>query len=195
MVIDRSRARGSALIAFVVLFAGGACAKEKATPAASALAVSAATAAPIDLVPLPMDTAAVELKQLRLTMPALEKWAKTQSVLNAVTSAHPEVLLNLQRNTQIKTVDQMITMFGKQPQLRAALDETHMSAHDYLLTMIAMQTAWEGYSKSAGGTPLPADLPPALVENIAFLRTNMPAVQHVLGTIKNAGPMTAVPRR
>ena len=197
MVIDRSRVRRSTLLALVIVLVGGACARDKAAPAASTAtgataSASASSAVPLDLVPLPPDTAAGELRQFRLTIPVLERWAKTQTALNTVAAAHPEVLLNLQRNTQIKTVDQMIAVFAKQPQIRGALDATHMSAHEYLITMITMQTAWEGYAKSAGGTPLPADLPPALVENIAFLRANMPAVQHVLGTIRN-NPRPATP--
>lgn len=195
MVIARSRARHPALLALAILAAAGACSKEKAAPAASAPATApssaptaASSAVPLDLVPLPPDTAAGELKEYRLTLPIIEKWAKAQSALNAVTTAHPEVLLNLQRNSQIKTVDQMVAMFGKEPLLKKALDETHVSAHDYLLTMISMQEAFKGYTMSAGGTPLPADLPPALVENIAFLRANMPTVQHILGTVKNNPP-------
>ena len=195
MVNARSCARRPAYLALALLVVGASCAKDKPAPAAapSAAAAAAASAVPIDLVPLPPDTAAAELKQYRLTMPLLQRWAKTQSAINTVTTAHPEVLLNLQRNPQIKTMDQMIVMFGKEPLLRGALEETHMSAHDYLLTTICLQLAQEGLIRSAGGTPLPTDLPPALVENIAFLRANMPAVQKVLGTIKNnptpaAGP-------
>jgi hypothetical protein len=195
VVIVRSRARRPALIALIAVAAAAACAKEKPVPAVSApdaapsaAPTAASSAVPLDLVPLPPDTAGAELKQYRLSLPMLERWAKTQSALNAVTTAHPEVLLNLQRNAQIKTVDQMVAMFGKEPLLKQALSETQMSAHDYLLTMISMQTAWEGYARSAGGKPLPADLPPALVENIGFLRANMPAVQHILGTIKNNPP-------
>jgi hypothetical protein len=89
---------------------------------------------------------------------------------------------------RIKTMDQLVAKFGAEPLLRTALKETGTSAREYLLTMMSMQSAWQGYMRSAAGTPLPNDLPPALVENIAFLRANMPMVQHILGTIKNNPP-------
>lgn len=195
MVIARSRARRPALLALAILAAGGACSKEKAAPAASAPAAApsaasaaASSAVPLDLVPLPPDTAAAELKEYRLTIPKLEQWAKTTSALNAVTAAHPEVIVNMQRDTRIKTMDQLVAKFAAEPLLRPALKEANTSAREYLLTMMSMQSAWQGYMRSASGTPLPNDLPPALVENIAFLRTNMPMVQHILGTIKNNPP-------
>jgi hypothetical protein len=195
VIIARFRARRLAFLALAILASSGACSKEKTAPAASAAAASpgaasaaASSAVPLELVPLPPDTAAAELKEYRLTIPKLEKWAKTTSALNALTAAHPDVIVNMQRDTRIKTLDQLIATFGAEPLLRPALKESNTSAHEYLLTMMSMQSAWQGYMRSAGGTPLPNDLPPALVENIAFLRANMPMVQHILGTIKNNPP-------
>lgn len=155
------------------------------TPAPSSGA--AASAPNLGLVPLPdmpPDTAAGLLKQFELTLPKLEKWAKAQSALNVLTKQNPQMLPHLQAQAAPKTLDQMIAMIGSEPKIRAALKQNGSTPRDYVLTMIAMQQAMQGYARVAEGKPLPNDLPPATAANIVFVQKNMPAIQQVLATIQ-----------
>jgi hypothetical protein len=157
------------------------------TPAPAPSSGATAPAPNLGLVPLPdmpPDTAAGLLKQFELTLPKLEKWAKAQSALNVLTKQNPQMLPRLQAQAAPKTLDQMIAMIGSEPKIRAALKQNGSTPRDYVLTMIAMQQAMQGYARVAEGKPLPNDLPPATAANIVFVQKNMPAIQQVLATIE-----------
>jgi len=191
VVTNGSRAHRSVRLALIVVAIGAACSKEKAAPPAAAAtppSTAPSSAVPLDLVPLPPDSALAELKQYRLTLPAIQKWANATSSLNLITRDHPEYIPNQQRDPEIKTLDQLIAAFGKQPQIGAALVKAGTSPHDYVLTMVALQSAFQLYPRVAGGARLPDGVPPAIVDNVAFVKANMPSIQHILGTIRNNPP-------
>jgi hypothetical protein len=173
-----------------------ACAREKpkadastaaTTPPPSAVGApptpgAAAAPSPLELVPLPPDTAAGQLKAYRLSMPLLQRWGKTQAAVNALSRQQPNLLNGLRQANAPKSIDQLIALIGSQPDLRRVLKANGMSAHDYVLTIIAIQQAQQGAQQVMSGRPLPADLPPAIVANITFVQKNAAAVKQAIGS-------------
>ena len=185
MSIALHRAAG---VLSVMLF-GAACAREKAPaapPTAAATATPSTAAAapdPIGLVPLPEDKAAGELKRYQLSMAGLRAWGTAQGAVNVATAAHPEVLQSM-KLTPPRTLDEMIGMMNAQPVIRDALKRSNLSAHDYVLTMLAMNQAIEGFQRKNAGTSLPPDLPPALLQNIDLVGKNLPEIEQLLKSIQ-----------
>jgi len=191
VVTNGSRVHRSALLPIAIVVLAVGCSRKDAPPVAKTTttpATAPSSAVPLDLVPMPPDTALAELKNYRLTLPTFQKWANATSALNLLTNTHPELIPSPARNPQIKTLDQLIAAFAKEPQIRSALDQAGLSPHDYVLAMMAMTSAFQLYTRTAGGAPLPAGVPPAIADNVAFLKANMPAIQHILGTIRNNPP-------
>ena len=174
-----------------------ACKSEKAPASAppAPAAPSAAPAAPgapanapdpVGLVPLPEDKAAKEAVAYRLTIPDLQKWGRAQAAIDSAISMHPDAFASIKQNPP-RTLDEMIGVIGGQPVIAAALKRSGMSAHDYVLTMVAMNQAIEGYQRKAAGQQLPPNLPPALVANIALVEQNAPLIQQILAPKKAPG--------
>jgi hypothetical protein len=182
-----------AALALVCSVVVAACAREKA-PAAGAAAPdsaphdsAAAPAAapvpdPVGLVPLPEDKAAADLKDYRISLAGLQTWGRAQSAINAATKGHPEIL-EAMKKTPPRTLDEMIALMNSQPAIRGALQRSGISAHDYVLTMLAMNQAIEGYQRKASGQTLPPNLPPAVTANIALVEKNLPEIQKILTSI------------
>ena len=195
MFIVPPRARRVAALALGGVLFAGACAKDRpkspadapgvaTTPASGAAAAPATSASPIDLVPLPPDTAAGELKLYRLSMERLQRWGRAQNAMNALTVQHPEILDSMKLSDAPKSLDQMIALIGSEPRFRSIFKNAGMNAHDYVITMIAMQQAMQGFQRVAAGNPLPADLPPALVANVTFVQQNLRTIQQILGPMR-----------
>lgn len=189
MVTDLSRVSAAALT-LIVASVLAACTKDKpAAPATSAPPPAAPSAAPgapssdpIGLVPLPEDKAKTELDTYRITVVQIQQWGKAQSAINVVMKEHPDVEEQMKR-TPPHTLDAMITLLDSQPRIHGALKQSGMTAHDFVLTMIATNEAVQGYQRKLTTKSLPPGLPPALAANIGVVEQNLPAINQVFATI------------
>lgn len=169
-----------------------ACKNDKApasappVPPAGPAPAPAGAPDPVGLVPLPEDKAAKEAVAYRLTIPDLQRWSRAQTAVDAAIADHPDAFASIKQNPP-RTLDEMIAVIGGQPVIAAALKRSGMTAHDYVLTMVAMNQAIEGYQRKAAGQQLPPNLPPALAANIALVEQNAPLIQQILAPKKAPG--------
>jgi hypothetical protein len=159
-----------------------ACKATKTPDAAPAAPAAAAPpAAPIlPLGPVPDDSAAMLLKEFRLTMPALQQFAKAQSAFDKVTKADPAVLAALRQRSQNGTLDNVVAGVTEQPKLRSALAAAGSTPRTFIVTGMALTQSMEGLQMMAQGKPLPAGVSPATLENISFVQKNLPAIRALL---------------
>lgn len=181
----RARARRSfrsgALIITAALIATACKATKTPDAAPAAPAAAAPPAAPIlPLGPVPDDSAAMLLKEFRLTMPALQQFAKAQSAFDKVTKADPAVLAALRQRSQNGTLDNVVAGVTEQPKLRSALAAAGSTPRTFIVTGMALTQSMEGLQMMAQGKPLPAGVSPATLENISFVQKNLPAIRALL---------------
>jgi hypothetical protein len=181
----RARARRSfrsgALIITAALIATACKATKTPDAAPAAPAAAAPPAAPIlPLGPVPDDSAAMMLKEFRLTMPALQQFAKAQSAFDKVTKADPAVLAALRQRSQNGTLDNVVAGLTEQPKLRSALAAAGSTPRTFIVTGMALTQSMEGLQMMAQGKPLPAGVSPATLENISFVQKNLPAIRALL---------------
>jgi hypothetical protein len=181
----RARARRSfrsgALIITAALIATACKATKTPDAAPAAPAAAAPPAAPIlPLGPVPDDSAAMMLKEFRLTMPALQQFAKAQSAFDKVTKADPAVLAALRQRSQNGTLDNVVAGLTEQPKLRSALAAAGSAPRTFIVTGMALTQSMEGLQMMAQGKPLPAGVSPATLENISFVQKNLPAIRALL---------------
>jgi len=168
-----------------------ACARDKAPAAAapgSAPPAAAAPAAapapdPVGLVPHPEDQATKDHVDYRLTLPLVQRWAQAQSAVDSATNADPRMYESMKKSAP-RTLDEMISVIGTQVPIRNAVKRHGFSVHDYVLTMIALNQAINGYQRKAAGQAMPPNLPAALADNITFVGQNLPAIQALLAPAK-----------
>jgi hypothetical protein len=163
-----------------------ACAKEpaaKAPPASvdTAHASAAPASDPVGLVPLPEDKTSTELRDYRITLPAIQRWARAQNAITAALKDHPDALR--QHAAPPATLDAMVARMDSIPEIHGALARSGMTAHDLVLTMIALNQAVGLYQRRTTKAPLPPGLTPAMMANADFVGQNLAAVQQVLGSI------------
>jgi hypothetical protein len=173
-----------------ILLSVAACSHDKspapaatAQDSASATPAAAPTPDPVGLVPLPEDQATKDLASYRLTLPMLQRWAQAQNAVDSATNANPQLFESMKKAAP-RTLDEMISVIGAQAPIRDALKRHGFTVHDYVLTMIAMNQAINGYQRKAAGQTLPPNLPPVLADNIAFVGQNLPAIQQMLAPAK-----------
>jgi hypothetical protein len=181
----RARARRSfrsgALIITAALIATACKATKTPDAAPAAPAAAAPPAAPIlPLGPVPDDSAAMLLKEFRLTMPALQQFAKAQSAFDKVTKADPAILAALRQRSQNGTLDNVVAGVTEQPKLRSALAAAGSTPRTFIVTGMALTQSMEGLQMMAQGKPLPAGVSPATLENISFVQKNLPAIRALL---------------
>lgn len=181
----RARARRSfrsgALIITAALIATACKATKTPDAAPAAPAAAAPPAAPIlPLGPVPDDSAAMLLKEFRLTMPALQQFAKAQSAFDKVTKADPAILAALRQRSQNGTLDNVVAGLTEQPKLRSALAAAGSTPRTFIVTGMALTQSMEGLQMMAQGKPLPAGVSPATLENISFVQKNLPAIRALL---------------
>jgi hypothetical protein len=181
----RARARRSfrsgALIITAALIATACKATKTPDAAPAAPAAAAPPAAPIlPLGPVPDDSAAMMLKEFKLTMPALQQFAKAQSAFDKVTKADPAVLAALRQRSQNGTLDNVVAGVTEQPKLRSALAAAGSTPRTFIVTGMALTQSMEGLQMMAQGKPLPAGVSPATLENISFVQKNLPAIRALL---------------
>jgi hypothetical protein len=181
----RARARRSfrsgALIITAALIATACKATKTPDAAPAAPAAAAPPAAPIlPLGPVPDDSAAMLLKEFRLTMPALQQFAKAQSAFDKVTKADPAILAALRQRSQNGTLDNVVAGLTEQPKLRSALAAAGSAPRTFIVTGMALTQSMEGLQMMAQGKPLPAGVSPATLENISFVQKNLPAIRALL---------------
>jgi hypothetical protein len=138
---------------------------------------------PIELVPLPPDTAAAALKIYRLDKARLERWAKTQAALNRLSKEHPEIISRMERSAPPRSLDEMIARLAQDSAMRAVIKQSGSSPRDYVIAMVALQQALSGVQHTAGGQALPPDAPPALAANVQFVRDDLAIVQRMMGAL------------
>jgi hypothetical protein len=165
-----------------------ACKATKTPDAAPAAAAApAAPAAPLlPLGPVPDDSAAIALKEFRLTMAAIQQFGKTQVAFDRVTKADPALLTALRQRPQNGTLDDVVSGLEKEPKLRSAIISTGSTPEKFIVTGMAITQSMQGLQMIASGKPLPTGLSPAMLENISFVQKNLPAIRALLAP--GAGP-------
>ena len=166
-----------------------ACAKgpESSPPRAADTAAETARSAapavkdPVGLIPLPEDKGATELREYRITLPMIQQWAKVQNGITAAMKGHPDALGA--HATPPATVDAMIARMDSLPAVHGALVRSKMSAHDYVLTMIALNQAVQLFQRRKANAPMPPGVTPAMLANADFVGQNLAAVQQVFGSL------------
>jgi hypothetical protein len=182
---SRARARRSfrsgALIITAALIATACKATKTPDAAPAAPAAAVAPVAPIlPLGPVPDDSAAMMLKSFKLTMPALQQFAKAQLAFDKVTKADPAILATLRQRSQNGTLDNVVAGLTEQPKLRSALAAAGSSPRTFIVTGMALTQSMEGLQMMAQNKPLPAGLSPATLENISFVQKNLAAIRALL---------------
>lgn len=191
MLTVRPRLRVSRSLLFLLAaMLATACKATKtpdAAPAAAASPVAAAPAAPLlPLGPVPDDSAAIVLKEFKLTMPAIQQFGKTQAAFDRVTKADPALLTALRQRPQNGTLDDVVSGLEKEPKLRSTIISTGSTPQKFIVTGMAITQSMQGLRMIASGKPLPAGLSPAMLENISFVQKNLPAIRAILAP--GAGP-------
>jgi hypothetical protein len=170
------------LATFAILLAAGsalACYQDKppATKAGEQAgnATTAGGSAKLDLQPVPAthDTAIREIDQFRLTQQGLQHWTQAKHALDSLHQTNPEVEARMKAATPPKTVAEAGKRFDDEPKMHAALQQAGISGKDFLLTSIALQQAMKGYQLKAMGKLDQSRVPPAVMENIDFVRAHM----------------------
>lgn len=168
-------------LAPLLLLAGLACSRtHDAAPAARTAAPPPGDGGAIaGLTPMAPDTALAQLRQYRLSMDALQRWARAQRGLNDLTRRDSTVLRSLAQGGRPASIDQMIARFDHIPSIHDTLHGAGISAHDYVLTMIALQQGMQGYVAKQT-KQLRGPVTGALADNIAFVEQNIGTIQSML---------------
>ncbi len=171
-----------AMIAAAALLATACKATKTPDPAPAAPTAAAAqpAASILPLGPVPDDSAAMMLKAFKLTMPALQQFAKAQSAFDKVTKADPAIMTALRQRSQNGTLDNVVAGLSEQPKIRSALAGAGSSPRTFIVTGMALTQSMEGLQMMAQGKPLPTGLSPATLENISFVQKNLPAIRALL---------------
>ena len=177
-------------VAFTLLLASaiGACTKDRPAPPPPAAPPPAPSGAaspshdPVGLVPLPEDKTKTALNDYRITLAQIQQWGRTQSTINTVMKAHPEIETKM-KQTPPHTLDEMVALLDAQPLIHGAFKQNKMPASDFVLTMIATNEAVQNYQRKLSTKALPADLPPAAVANVAVVEQNLAAINQVFASI------------
>jgi hypothetical protein len=175
-------------VALLIIVASsvGACAKDRPTPPPPAAPPPAPAAAPaqdpVGLVPLPEDKTKTALNSYRITLAQIQQWGRTQSTINAVMKAHPEIETKM-KSTPPHTLDEMVGLLDAQPLIHGAFKQNKTSASDFVLTMIATNEAVQNYQRKLSTKALPPDLSPAAVANVAVVEQNLAAINQVFASI------------
>lgn len=186
-LVRRSRV---ARIAPLLLVAALACSRTHDAPPAAAHTTTTPPAgdggAIAGLTPMAPDTALAQLREYRLSMDALQRWARAQRALNDLTRRDSTVLSSLAEGGRPTSMDQMIARFDHVPRIHDALHGAGMSAHDYVLTMVALQQGMQGYVAKQT-KQLRGPVTGALGDNIAFVEQNIGTIRSMLTTLQPDG--------
>ncbi|HVP69772.1 MAG TPA: hypothetical protein VMS45_00530, partial [Gemmatimonadaceae bacterium] len=145
-------------VAFIMVLAStvGACAKDRPAPPPPAPPPAPAAAPaqdPVGLVPLPEDKTKTALNTYRITLAQIQQWGRTQSTINTVMKAHPEIEAKM-KQTPPHTLDEMVALLDAQPLIHGAFKQNKMPASDFVLTMIATNEAVQNYQRKLSAKAL-----------------------------------------
>lgn len=191
--VRAARPAGIVRLAPVALIAALACTggdapAARSTPSASAAAAPTSDAGSVaGLTPLPPDTALRQLRDYRLTLDGLQKWAHAQRALNEITKRDSTVVRALVRGAKPRTIDEMITRIDGVPGMHDTMLRNGITTHDYVLTMLALQEGMQGYAAKRAGQ-LKQPLPGAVGANVDFVERNFNAVQTLIASVNPAPP-------
>ncbi|HEU4642268.1 MAG TPA: hypothetical protein VFS44_07410 [Gemmatimonadaceae bacterium] len=181
-----------ALIAALACTGDGAPAARSTPPAGAAAAPTTDAGSVAGLTPLPPDTALRQLRDFRLTLDGLQKWAHAQRALNDLTKRDSTVIHALTQGTKPRTIDEMIARIDAAPGMHDTMLRNGITAHDYVLTMLALQEGMQGYAAKRAGQ-LKQPLPGAVGANIDFVERNFNAVQTIIASVNPAPAAPAGP--
>jgi hypothetical protein len=180
------------LAAFALPFAlvsALACYQDK-PPAARAAPPAGGDAASLGLRPVPAthDTALREVDSFALTPEVLQRWAAAQRNLNTLNARDPDVVTRMKAGGPPGTFTDMTKRLEGEPAVHHALDQAGISSHDYVLTMIALQQALQGFQVKQAGKLDSARVPPVIMGNIAFVESHLQDVMQAMGVSRSAAP-------
>jgi hypothetical protein len=124
-----------------------------------------------------------ELSDFRLTQERVDRWGAAQRKLNELTRQNPEIINNMVRSAPPKTLDEMVARFDGQPGVHKAIAGVGFSPREYVLTMLSLQRALQGYFGKRAGQ-LKTTPPGVAGENIAFVQQHMAEIQQLMGELR-----------
>lgn len=116
-------------------------------------------------------------------MDGIRAWGKAQLAVTAALDAHPDIVSTIKQN-QPHSFDEMINVFASNPVLADAIKRSGTTPHDFVLTMISLNQAVQGYQRSHAGQPVPPNASPAIVANIGLVEKNLPEIDRIYSSLK-----------
>jgi hypothetical protein len=184
--------RLSTFATLLVVACALACYQEKAPPKATVTASDAAVAAvaaatptgsaSLGLQPVPAthDTAIREVDSFQLTPEVLKRWAVVKHAMDSIHLVDPDVEKRIRGTTPAKSLSDAAARFDAEPVTHKALVESGMSAHDFLLSSVALQQAMRGFQLKQTGKLDQSRVPPVVLGNINFIGTHMPEMMQIM---------------
>ena len=162
-----------------------ACYQEKAPPSATASASTAAAltgSASLGLQPVPAthDTAIREVDNYQLTPEVLQRWAVVKHAMDSLHLVDPDVEKRVRGTTPAKSLSDAAARFDAEPATHKALVASGMSAHDFLISSVALQQAMRGFQLKQTGKLDQSRVPPVVLANINFIGTHMPEMMQIM---------------
>ncbi len=130
----------------------------------------------------------VEMRNYRLSMDKVDKFAAASQSLVALSKSNPAMRSAMQSGTGAKTLDEGAkVMESKYPEAAAAIQKAGMSVREFFLTSVTLMTTTLAVGlKKQGQTldQLPGTVSP---ENLAFVEQNYPKIEKLLNGLSRTG--------
>lgn len=127
-----------------------------------------------------------EMRNYRLSVDKLDRFAAASNSLMSLTKAHPEMRAAMGDQSGVKTLDESVARLqSKFPEAAGAIQKSGLTVRDYLLTSVSLMTATMalGMKKQGQLKQAPLGVSP---ENLAFVEQNYEKVEKVMRTLSQA---------
>lgn len=169
-----------ALGALLVLGSTYACYQEKPPNHAESAKAGATPSYSLTRDPAALDSTSREITAFQLTTDALQRLTAAKRNVSALYARDAGVESRMRGSTAPKNLDEMAERINSEPEMRSALEQAGLSAHDYMISMIALQGAVKGYQLKALGKLDTSKVPPPVMANINFVGAHIPAVMQTM---------------
>jgi hypothetical protein len=161
-----------------------------ASPAAPSAASPSAGSASLGLQPVPAthDTAIREVDNFPLNSEVLQRWAVVKRTMDSLHLVDPDVEKRIRGTTPAKSLADAAARFEAEPATHKALAQSGMSAHDFLLSSVALQQAMRGFQLKQTGKLDQSRVPPVVMANINFIATHMPEMMAIMAGVPQRRP-------
>ncbi len=129
----------------------------------------------------------VEMRNFRLSMDKIDKFAAASQTLVALSKTNPAMKSSMEGGTGAKTVDEGAKQLqAKYPEAAAAIQKSGLSVRDYLMTSVTlMSTMMVAGMKKQGQKmdQLPGSVSP---DNLAFVEQNYSKIEKLLSGLSRS---------